>query len=55
MSKNAALPYNDAPYTQVLYVDPATGRRTRSRIDSDLSSVRFEHIRARSKPTITPA
>lgn len=42
MSKNAALPYNDAPFTQVLYVDPATGRRTRSRIDSDLSSVRFE-------------
>lgn len=36
------LPVNDAPYTTILYVDPATGRRTRSRVVAELSRIRFE-------------
>lgn len=36
------LPINDAPYTTALYRDPTTGRRTRSRIVSELGLVPFE-------------
>ncbi|MCV7001167.1 TnsA-like heteromeric transposase endonuclease subunit [Mycolicibacterium alvei] len=40
--KPAALPVNDAPYTKILYVDPDTGRRVRSRIVAEVGQVRFE-------------
>ena len=42
MSQNVSLPLNEAPYSQVLYVDPATGRRLRSRITDALARVPFE-------------
>lgn len=42
MSQKTSLPENDAPYSQVLYVDPATGRRVRSRFTKDLAHVPFE-------------
>lgn len=38
----APLPVNDAPYTKILYDDPETGRRTRSRIVAELGGIRFE-------------
>lgn len=44
MSEKSSLPDNDAPYTQVLYVDPATGRRVRSRITEALARVPFELV-----------
>lgn len=37
-----ALPVNDAPYTKILYVDPETGRRVRSRIVAEIGHVSFE-------------
>lgn len=39
---STGLPANDAPYTAILYDDPVTGRRRRSRIIAELSRVRFE-------------
>jgi hypothetical protein len=42
MNTKAPLPENSAPYTQLLYVDPATSRRVRSRLNPDLGCIRFE-------------
>ncbi|MHA3021823.1 TnsA-like heteromeric transposase endonuclease subunit [Mycobacterium sp. BMJ-28] len=38
----ATLPVNDAPYTTILYQDPVTGRRVRSRIDAGIGRLGFE-------------
>lgn len=36
------LPVNEAPYTTILYQDPVTGRRVRSRIDAGIGHLGFE-------------
>jgi len=42
MNTKAPLPDNSAPYTQLLYVDPVTNLRVRSRLSPDLGCIRFE-------------
>ncbi len=39
------LPVNDAPYTMVLYEDPKTGQRVRTRLTPEVSRVPFELCR----------
>lgn len=39
------LPVNDAPYTMVLYQDPKTGQRVRTRLTPEVSGVSFELCR----------
>jgi hypothetical protein len=41
-AKPARLPVNDAPYTKILYGDPETGRRVRTRLSAEIGQVRFE-------------
>ncbi len=45
VASRGTLPVNDAPYTMVLYEDPKTGQRVRTRLTPEVSRVSFELCR----------
>ena len=41
-NRSTNLPVNDAPYAKILYDDPVTGQRVRSRVISEVGRIAFE-------------